>query len=378
MRTDDNITKSICFIYRSAHYALMNNTGTLVGGAEMQQKILAYALSEQGWRVSFVTEQIRGKGIIRLNPNLTLYPVINYTGGNKYIRKVLLLPFDLWKTLRHINADIYYQRNTNYPVGLVAMFCKLYRKKFVLAGANNWNFDRGNERNLKDPLEKLSANLAIRTANTIIVQNGMQSELLLKNYGRYGSLFYNVFPPKDKRENGRRILWVGRIVKHKRPEWFLELAKSLPMYNFVMVGGKGDHCLNLEIEKHAAEIENLKYLGHQSFETVEDLFDASAIFVGTYNPSTEGFPNTFLQAWSRGIPVVSSMDLDGLISENNLGILAETIPQMKIAIHNLMCEKSFMRYSNNIRNVFNRYFSVPNQIQNFIRIVTERCGNIPF
>jgi glycosyltransferase involved in cell wall biosynthesis len=161
------------------------------------------------------------------------------------------------------------------------------------------------------------------------------------------------------------------MVKHKNPELFLELAKSLPMYNFAMVGGKGDPRLMLEIEKQAAKIENLEYLGHQSFEKVEGLFDQAAIFISTYSIATEGFPNTFLQAWSRGIPVVSSMDLDKLISRNNLGIVADSALGMKKAIQSLMSDKNLKEYSSRIQDVFTRKFSVPNRIHDFERILSE-------
>lgn len=366
-------TKSVCFVYKSAHYALLNSTGIFVGGAEIQQKILADALAAKGWKIYFVTEKKAGdKQIFKLDSNLMLYSVLNFSGGNKYLRKLLTLPLGLWKILKHIDADIYYQRNTNYPVGLVALFCKIYRKKFVLAGASNWNFDKGNERNLNDPLEKLSAGFAIRAADKIIVQNKMQKELLRKHYKRNGIVFYNIFPPKAQRKNGRHILWVGRIEKYKRPKWFLELATSLPMYDFVMVGGRGsDLSLKLEVEKQAAEIKNLRYLGHQSFEAVENLFGQAAIFIATYNPSIEGFPNTFLQAWSRGIPIVSSMDLDGLIAKNKLGIVAESTKEMRNAIQSLMRDKNFMKYSDNIQEVFAHKFSAPNRIEDFVSILTE-------
>lgn len=365
-------TKRICFVYKSAHYALLHNTSILVGGAEVQQKILVDALAANGWKIYFVTEQVGDKKILKLGPNLTLFSVLDFTGGNKYLRKILTLPLTLWKILRLVDADIYYQRNTNYPVGIVALFCKVYRKKFVLAGANNWNFDKGNERNLSNPLDRLSAGFAIKVADKIIVQNKMQRELLRRHYKRHGNIFYNIFPPKAQRKNGRHILWVGRLEKHKRPKWFLELAKSLPMYNFVMVGGRGsDSSLKHEIEEHAAEIENLRYLGHQPFEAVEDLFDQAAIFISTYNTSTEGFPNTFLQAWSRGIPIVSSMDLDALISKNNLGIVAESVLEMKKAVQSLMCDKNLVEYSSSIQEVFARKFSALNRIQDFARILTE-------
>lgn len=374
MGTTNDKPKSICFVYRSAHYALLNNTGVLVGGAEMQQKILADALASKGWKIYFVTEQVDNKRVHKLNRNLMLYSVLNYTGGNKYLRKSMILPINLWKILKHIDADIYYQRNTNYPIGIVALFCKMYRKKFVLAGANNWNFDKGNERNLKDPLEILSARFAIKAADKIIVQSKIQGELLKRNYGRQGIVFYNIFPSKNQRKIGRHILWVGRIEKHKKPKWLLELAKSLPDYNFIMVGGRGsDLSLKLAIETQAAEIKNLRYLGHQPFETVENLFDQADIFIGTYNPSTEGFPNTFLQAWSRGIPVISSMDLDGLIFKNNLGIVAESVSQMKKAVQLLMSNENIDEYSHRIQAFFDQNFSASNRIEDFERILTHNA-----
>ena len=266
MKAITKTKKRVCFVHRLVHYALLDNTGTLVGGAEMQQKFLADALAARGWKIYFVTEQTGDKKIINVGLNQTLYPVLKFSGGNKYIRKIFTVPYALWKILRYIDSDIYYQRDTNYMAGIVAMFCKVYHKKFIFAGANNWNFDRGNDQNLNNPLDRISAEFAIKFADKIIVQSMFQGDLLKSNYNRHGVLFYNIFPPKSQSKNGRHILWVGRIVKHKNPSQFIELAKSLPMYHFVMVGGRGSNLsLKLEIEEQAAKLRECRVSGTSVF-----------------------------------------------------------------------------------------------------------------
>jgi glycosyltransferase involved in cell wall biosynthesis len=350
----------------------LNNTGTLIGGAEIQQKILSDSLAEKDWNISFVTKKYDNGKPIKINSNITIFPVLNFTDGNKYIIKLFVIPIALWRILGKINVDIYYQRDTNYMAGIVAIFCKLFKKRFVLAAANNWNFDKGNEKNLNDPLDRISAFLGIKLADKIIVQNMDQMRMLFENYNRKGNLFYNTFPKVDKHKAKKYILWVGRLERHKRPQMFLELAELLPQYNFLMVGGKGsDEKLKQEIEFIASNIKNLTYLGHQPFNLVEDLFDHAYIFISTYNPSTEGFPNTFLQAWSRGIPVVSSMDIDSLISSHRLGVIAKTTFQLRDAVDKIMKNNEFTKNSIRIKKFFETNFSVKTKIIDFERILTE-------
>jgi glycosyltransferase involved in cell wall biosynthesis len=50
----------------------------------------------------------------------------------------------------------------------------------------------------------------------------------------------------------------------------------------------------------------------------------------------EGFPNTFLEAWSFGLPVVSTFDPDRLIAERQLGIAAEDTAGLTEGIRRLL------------------------------------------
>lgn len=66
------------------------------------------------------------------------------------------------------------------------------------------------------------------------------------------------------------------------------------------------------------------------------MFDRARVFVNT--SETEGFPNTFLQAWIRGIPVVSFFDPDDVIRREGLGHAVASLDEMASAAHSLVTD----------------------------------------
>jgi glycosyltransferase involved in cell wall biosynthesis len=54
---------------------------------------------------------------------------------------------------------------------------------------------------------------------------------------------------------------------------------------------------------------------------------------------SEGFPSTFLEAWTSGTPVVSlTVDPDHLLKTEGLGVVSGTAQQAAMDIQNLLCQ----------------------------------------
>jgi len=369
--------KSICFISRFAHYVLLNKTDKIIGGAELQQAILAKALCARGWKVSFITEEVNHGKPIEVN-GIQIFPVIGYTAGNRFVRRIISVPVQLWKWMRFNNSQIYYQRNPGPFSAVIGAFCWAEGKRFILSGANDANFNRKNELNVGSFLDVLEIRYGIKLAHKIILQNGRQKSLLKRNYNRDGSVFYNLYdPPAFKNKSPAsfgifkkpRLLWVGRLAFQKRPEMCLRLATLLQDFEIIMVGSRTrQHKLTERIKEGVRIIENITFVGHLPLPKVEELFDSIQGLVNT--SFVEGFPNTFLQAWSRGIPVFSFVDPDNIISSNNLGARVSGIEEMATAIREKLKDREiFLKDANRIRSFFDENFSVNKKIIELERLL---------
>jgi glycosyltransferase involved in cell wall biosynthesis len=75
-------------------------------------------------------------------------------------------------------------------------------------------------------------------------------------------------------------------------------------------------------------------LGRLNREQISDLYASTALLCCT--SLYEGFPNTFLEAWAFGRPVVSTFDPDDMIESNGLGLTAHDAPGLAEAIRRIL------------------------------------------
>ncbi|ABW67606.1 glycosyltransferase family 4 protein [Desulfosudis oleivorans] len=327
----------ICFVAPMAWPVLCEVPGLqAIGGAELQQVLLARELAHRGYPVTMITFDF-GQAENAPIDGIRVLKTVKPGQGIPFVRFFHPNISSLWKAMQKADADIYYQRTAAYLTGVVCLFARRHKKKFVYAGAHDSDFVKGSEL-LAHARDRWLFRYGLQRADAVIVQNGQQEKDCARNYSAAPFLVPNFYPmPKKQAENkGAAILWVGTMRPFKRPELFLDLAGALPEHRFIMIGGadpsRPDYyrAIRQQAEKH----DNLDFLGFQPLDETEKAFDRAALFVNT--SLQEGFPNTFLQAWARGVPTVSFFSPFTGSNDNRPGIYVNTPEELARNVAHLM------------------------------------------
>lgn len=305
------------------------------GGAETQQAAIARGLARLGFEVHVATcdfgqgprVEVGGITFHATHPPFSGLPVLRFFHPR--------LTGNL-RALAAADADLYYARTSGLPAGLVYDVARRRRAAFVFGAAHDLDADRalplaGGVRG------RWWCRRAIRGADAVIAQTAVQQRRFREQFGRESEVIPNlVEPPPGVADPGRgdAVVWLSTYKVAKRPEWMVELARRLPAHRFVMVGVVPPPPLTpavFETARAAArEIPNLEVRGHLEHARLGDLFASAALFVHT--SPVEGFPNTMLEAWAHGLPTVSVVDPDGIVTREGLGETAASLDELAAAV----------------------------------------------
>lgn len=316
-----------------------------VGGEGVQHAQLAAALARRGHEVSLVVADYGQSDGMRVE-GVTLLKAFKESAGLPILRFVHPRWTKLWGAIARADADVYYFSCAGMVLGLLAMFCRLHKRRLVFRTASDSDCEP-DQLLIRHARDRWLYEFGLKRADAILVQSVTQQRAMLMNYDRQSSVAGMLVArpalgalerPKDV-----DVLWVANIRQVKRPDRMLELARSMPGIRFHMAGGpsSGEEDLYRKIEHEARGIANLTFHGAVPYLDVGALFDRAKVFANTSD--LEGFPNTFLQAWVRGIPVVTMFDPDGLVKRCSLGSSHSSLPDMTSGLSTMLGSASAYR-----------------------------------
>lgn len=327
----------VCFVSMTVYPVLHGNTAVEeIGGAEVQQVQIARLLRGLGHEVSFVTED-HGQSDGELVEGFRVFKAYRPNAGLPGLRYLHPRWTGISAAVDRAGADVYYTRTASLAPGLLALKRRRRSFRFVYAGAHDSDFVPEIVQ-LRFARDRWLFRFGLRHADAIVVQSRHQRDLLARHYNREGVVIPNFMDSRPAPAPGARrdkVLWVGRLRPIKRPMMFVELARALPGLQFTMVGPRtSDVVLCDQVEAAARSVPNLEFHGFRPFAEVDELFARCRVLVST--SAMEGFPNVFLQAMRRGVPIVSFVDPDDMIARNGLGAVVQSEAELRQRVQGLM------------------------------------------
>lgn len=347
----------VCIVAHNSLGALTGDPSGRVGGVERQTAMTARWLAARGHSVSMLT-WADGLDAPKLIDGVRVIPICRRDAGLPLLRFIYPRWFRLNRAMRLADADVYYQNCAEYVTGQVALWCRRHGRKFVYSVASDPDCDPRLP-TLRTIRERVLYRFGLRNADAVIVQSRRQREMLQAGFDRESILIpmpcdFSV-TSDTAQTNGasRRVLWVGRLLPLKRLEWLLDVAERSPDLHFDVVGPPDpDSNYTRELQRRASAMSNVTLHGRADPRRMTEFYDRALCLCCT--SEYEGFPNTFLEAWSRGIPVVSTVDPDNLLRERGLGVAVSDVSGLSDAVHRLADDAELRR---RIANDARRYFA---------------------
>ncbi|MCF8076236.1 MAG: glycosyltransferase family 4 protein [Desulfotignum sp.] len=351
--------KTICFIIPKFLYESQ-------GGAELQSYYIARELINRGWEAHYIREY--------------MYPEFpkNYEKDGIFIHSIPFLHPQLrflnttclFKVMQNIMADVWYCRAT-----ISYLFPVYWNARKLRQGKVVWACSHDKEiRGVKaaKPIIQMAWNLnqaifraVLPRINHILLQTQDQKNLLKKHFRLSGRIIYNAHPKVtgcSALTDNQTIIWVGRLQTWKRPELFIALAnhfKKKP-YQFIAVGIPIEGCGHLEASLRETDkaLPNFKFTGELQNAKVCRLITQARLLVCTSDH--EGFSNTFIEAWARGVPVISlKVDPDNLLTQKKLGVVSKSFEQLcKDVEHFMEDDRLWSEVSQNCLHFFNTHMTI--------------------
>lgn len=273
-----------------------------IGGAEMQAREIAIALQAQGHSIHYICYSPKSYSSDDFDVHIV-------ATRSKYDPLYLGVRNNLYKALDSVKPDIVYHRAFVPYSRFVAKWCHKNNVPFYFHSADIYTLVRKND-SLYNFLQNKWLTYTLSKAKGVICQNSEQYEALQKFNLERLEVIYNIQRTNHQPINANKeknVIWIAKFETAKQPELFVELAEKFADMGvtFTMFSSK---CPQTEFNKALlTRIKNNPHInlieGKDNVFINDYLCNKAAVLVNT--SVSEGISNTFIQAWMRGVPVVS-------------------------------------------------------------------------
>lgn len=373
----------ICFVAHYAYGAMAGGDSGHIGGVERQMSLMARRFAQRGYPVSLVTwDEGQDDGLTI--DGVQIFKMCRLKAGWPGLRFFWPRWTSLASALKRADADVYYHNCGEYVTGQVALWCRKHRRQFVYSVASDPDCDP------KLPVmhtfrERLLYRYGLTHADVVIVQTNKQQEMLRAHFNKESVIIPMPCAGPSKEEYGQfeaertvsnRVLWVGRLCEVKRLDRLLDLAEACPGYGFDVVGPEDGSELTRRHCARAEGIANVTLHGPASLDRVSQFYRSASVLCCTSD--YEGFPNTFLEAWSHGVPVVSTVDPDGLIEGKGLGAIGTSVSELADGLERMLGSPDRWREASaSARRYYAQNHAVDHVMDRFATVFAQTTGMGP-
>jgi glycosyltransferase involved in cell wall biosynthesis len=342
--TSEDRRPSLCLVAHKAAGEMFGGNRGHIGGVERQTSLMARWLAAHGYCVSLLTLD-EGQADEEMVDGVRVIKMCSVDSGLPALRFFHPRWTSLNRAMLRADADVYYHNCAEYVTGQIALWCRHRGRKFIYSSASDLDCTPGLP-DIKKWRVRVMYRYGLQHADRIVVQTRKQQGMLRDGFGLESTMLPMPCPgpslteyqaPEPPRDDSSRVLWVGRICPEKCPERLLELAWLCPGVHFDVVGPADGSDYAKEICDRACALPNMTLHGAMPRVRMPEFYKRATCLCCT--SVLEGFPNTFLEAWSHGLPVVSTFDPDRLIAQCGLGIAAEDVAGLAAGIRRL-CQSS--------------------------------------
>lgn len=371
---------SVCIVSHNAYGSITGGKTGHAGGVEHQTSMTARWLAKRGHHVSLLTwneggpeeETIEGVRIIKL------------CRGNEGLRGIRFFHprwTSLTRAMEKADAELYYHNCAEYVTGQVALWCRLHGRRFIYSVASDTECELVAPPYMKKFYDRRLYLFGLRKADRIIVQTNRQHDLLLHNFGLSSVILpmpcASLWSGENQKSHlnemkRKRVLWVGRIDREKRLEFLLDIAEALPEVTFDVAGKPTNNKdpYSIHVLARATSLPNVIVHGMVPRDQMPDLYKNASVLCCT--SIYEGFPNTFLEAFSCGLPIVSTYDPDDLIKSRQLGIIADDSLELEASIVTLLkSSQKWHTLSENAARYYNEHHDLDKAMKRFEKMFME-------